>query len=201
MAKVKFTKNELKAQRDAFALYRRFLPTLQLKKKQLLSEMKQVEAKIDEKKSEERRVRAEMDAWVKLFSEPVPPEHFPRIKEIRKGESNVAGVNIPVLKEVIFSVDRRDLFATPAWIDDAAKALEALARMRIEQGILAEQARLISEELTATTQRVNLFEKVKIPECRKNIRLIQIFLGDQQTAGVARAKIAKGRVVEEVAVA
>lgn len=196
MPKIKFTKNELKTQRDALTLYRRFLPTLQLKKKQLLSELKQIEAKIAAKKAEELEVRSGIGAWVKLFSEPIPEGFFPRIKEIRKAESNVAGVNIPILQEVVFKLDRIDLFSTPPWLDDAIKVLEALARLRVELDILAEQIRLIGEELTATTQRVNLFEKVKIPECRKNIRAIQIFLGDQQTAGVARAKIAKGRVPE-----
>lgn len=198
MPKIKFTKNELKTQRDALTLYRRFLPTLQLKKKQLLSEMKQIEAKSAEKLAEEREVKAGMDSWVKLFSEPVPEAFFPRIKEIKRGESNVAGVNIPVLQEVVFKIDSLDLFATPAWLDDAVKALESIARLRVELDILAEQIRLIGEELTATSQRVNLFEKVKIPECRKHIRAIQIFLGDQQTAGVARAKIAKGRAPEAV---
>ena len=40
---------------------------------------------------------------------------------------------------------------------------------------------------------VNLFEKVKIPEAKENIRIIRIFMGDQQTAAVARSKIAKGK--------
>ena len=49
------------------------------------------------------------------------------------------------------------------------------------------------DELRTTTQRVNLFEKVKIPEAKENIRIIRIFMGDQQTAAVARSKIAKGK--------
>ena len=40
---------------------------------------------------------------------------------------------------------------------------------------------------------MNLFEKVKIPEAKENIRTINIFLGDQQTSGVARSKLAKGK--------
>ena len=63
----------------------------------------------------------------------------------------------------------------------------------MEHEILAEQERLIAEELRTTSQRVNLFEKVKIPECKENIRVIKIFLGDEQTAAVARGKLAKKR--------
>ena len=50
---------------------------------------------------------------------------------------------------------------------------------------------LIEAELRVTTQRVNLFEKVKIPECQENIRKIRIMLGDLETSAVARSKIAK----------
>jgi len=60
--------------------------------------------------------------------------------------------------------------------------------------VLERQEQLLQEELRTTTQRVNLFEKVKIPECEENIRQIQIYLGDQQTAAVGRAKIAKGKL-------
>jgi len=53
---------------------------------------------------------------------------------------------------------------------------------------------LRKEELRTTTQRVNLFEKKLIPELRENIRKIKIFLGDEETAAVGRAKLAKGKL-------
>ena len=55
---------------------------------------------------------------------------------------------------------------------------------------------LLEAELRTTSQRVNLFEKVKIPEAKENIRIIQVFLGDQQTAAVVRGKISKKKLVE-----
>ena len=85
-------------------------------------------------------------------------------------------------------------------LDDAAdlvrEAVEAGARLigfaaRID--VLREQITRIEAELRTTSQRVNLFEKVKIPECRETIRLIGIALGDEQTSAVARGKIAKSR--------
>ena len=48
-----------------------------------------------------------------------------------------------------------------------------------------------------TMQRVNRFEKVKIPDTLENIRRIRIALGDQMTAGVARAKIAKAKLEQK----
>ena len=61
----------------------------------------------------------------------------------------------------------------------------------LEARVLDEQVRLLQQELRTTTQRVNLFEKVKIPETRANIKKITVYLGDQQVASVVRGKISK----------
>ena len=43
MGRIKHTKTELKAQREALRRYERFLPMLQLKKQQLQMELRQIE--------------------------------------------------------------------------------------------------------------------------------------------------------------
>jgi V/A-type H+-transporting ATPase subunit D len=207
MAKIKYTKNELKAQRDALSRFTRYLPTLLLKKQQLQLELRTLEAKIAAKRDEEEKARADLASWVKLFSEPPavssgaePFDFAPYIKvtEINRSGGNIAGVNIPVFESLSFDKETPDLFETAAWVDPGIELLQQLIRLRIERQILEEQHRLLSDELRTTSQRVNLFEKVKIPECRENIRIIRIFMGDQQTAAVARSKIAKGKSVEKV---
>jgi len=100
-------------------------------------------------------------------------------------------VSIPELDDVTFERSVPDLFATPPWMDDGLEVVGDLIRLRIERLFLERQRTLLREELRTTSQRVNLFEKVKIPEARENIRVIRIVLGDLQAAGVARAKIAK----------
>ena len=198
MARIKHTKTALKGQRDALRRFQRYLPTLQLKKQQLQVEMRQLEAKIDTRREEEARALADLKAWVRLFAEPAGLERLVSVEAVDVGEGNIAGVAIPVLEDVRFRRETPDLFLSPPWVDDAVTMLEQLLRLRIELGILDEQHRCLGEELRTTTQRVNLFEKVKIPECSENIRVIRIFLGDEQTADVVRGKIAKGRSVEKV---
>ena len=39
---------------------------------------------------------------------------------------------------------------------------------------------------------------MKIPEAKENIRVIQVYLGDQQTASVVRGKISKKKLEEAV---
>ena len=48
MAKIKFTKNELKKQKDALKRFLRYLPTLMLKKQQLQMEIRKIEAQLAE---------------------------------------------------------------------------------------------------------------------------------------------------------
>jgi V/A-type H+-transporting ATPase subunit D len=98
-----------------------------------------------------------------------------------------------VFESIDTEVKEIDAWTTPAWVDDAVKAVTDILSLRCERTILLKQRDLITAELTTTSQRVNLFEKVKIPECKENIRVIRIFIGDEQTAAVVRGKIAKGR--------
>lgn len=194
MAKIKHTKNELKTQSEALKRFRRFLPMLQLKKQQLQMEIQSITAKIEAKSSESDKIKGQLNQWVKLFGDNVDISNFVKLQSVNYEEGNIAGVNIPVLLNADILKAEYDLFETPTWVDDAVDTISQLIQLRVEQEVLEEQRRLVTEELRTTSQRVNLFEKVKIPECKEHIRIIKIFLGDEQTASVVRGKIAKNRV-------
>lgn len=198
--RIKHTKNELKAQRDALKRFKRFLPTLQLKKQQLQIEVRNLDAKIQEKAREEEALRASVRPWLAMFSEDEGLTTDLKVTAVDTSVGNIAGVSIPVLDDIAFDAGVPDLLATPLWIDDGRRTLEQLTRLGIERDILHRQQALLKDELRRTTQRVNLFEKVKIPEAQEAIRIIRIFLGDEQTAEVARGKIAKGKALSREAV-
>jgi V/A-type H+/Na+-transporting ATPase subunit D len=201
MGKVKNTKTELKAQRDSLKRYKRYLPTLQLKKQQLQMEIRTVEQRVAEKKAEEEAARGGLADWVKLYSEPLDYLDWISVDSIEVEPGNIAGVAVRSLKEIRFKRATPDLWSTPDWLDEGLGTLETLFRLRIERRLLEEQLRLLADELRTTSQRVNLFEKVKIPECADNIRRIRIFLGDENTGAVVRSKIAKGKTVKKAAAA
>ena len=194
MAKIKLTKTELKAQTDALKRYQRFLPMLQLKKQQLQAEIAGIVAKADAVLEKERSVRRSLDSWVGLFATGEDAlAGLVKVKEIKTSTANIAGVPIPVFDGIDTEVKPIDLWATPAWMDDAVDAVTGILALQSERIVLERQRDLISQELRTTSQRVNLFEKVKIPECRENIRLIKIAIGDEQTSAVTRGKIANSR--------
>ena len=194
MAKIKLTKTELKAQTDALKRFQRFLPMLQLKKQQLQGEIAGIVAKAEEVSAKESAVRRSLEPWVGLFA---AGEELlgglVTVKKINTSHANIAGVEIPVFDGIETEVKPIDLWATPAWVDDAVAALTDVLALQCERAVLERQRELVAEELRTTSQRVNLFEKVKIPDCRENIRVIKIAIGDEQTAAVTRGKIAKSR--------
>jgi len=105
-------------------------------------------------------------------------------------------VTIPTFGSIDAETKEIDAWATPAWLDAAAEMTKRIVSLQEERAVYDEQLRLVSEELQKTSQRVNLFEKVKIPACKEAIRVIKIALGDEQTAAVTRGKIAKSRSPE-----
>ena len=198
MAKIKLTKNELKVQKDQLKMFNRYLPTLMLKKQQLQTEIRTIDAKAKEVRAARVNLEKEFDKWIAVFGEreAFKPEMV-TVKNIRKGTGNIAGVNIPVYEGADFSRGDYDLYSTPLWIDMAADRMEKALSLDLEADVLEEQVRLLAQELRVTTQRVNLFEKVKIPETKANIKKISVYLGDEQVAAVVRSKISKKKLQNE----
>ncbi|MCR5413368.1 MAG: V-type ATP synthase subunit D [Kiritimatiellae bacterium] len=197
MAKIKLTKTELKAQTDALKRFQRFLPMLQLKKQQLQSEIAGITAKAEAVGAKEMAVREGLNGWVGLFAtDATLLSGLVRVKSVNTGTANIAGVAIPTFESIETDVKEIDPWLTPAWIDNAVDATTQILSLQCERAVYEEQRRLVTVELQTTSQRVNLFEKVKIPQCKEAIRVIKIALGDEQTAAVTRGKIAKSRVPE-----
>ena len=195
MAKIKLTKNELKVQKDTLKMYRRYLPTLILKKQQLQTEIRTIEAKAKAVRKEKLELEKGFGDWIAVFSEESAfPKGIITVSNIRKGKGNIAGVDIPTYEGADFGRGDYDFYSTPLWVDIAANHIERAISLDLEAEVLDEQVRLLEAELLVTSQRVNLFEKVKIPETEKNIKKISIYLADQQVSAVVRSKISKRKI-------
>ncbi len=199
---IKLTKNELKKQKDNLKQFQRYLPTLQLKKQQLQSVIMGIRNELERKEAERIQMIGDLDDWIAVFAE---NEIFDEDKKLDRlvqpdrvivKDENVAGVTIPAFEELTFKDISYDVDDYPLWVDTACFKLREIARLDAIVSTLRKQAELLEKELRTTSQRVNLFEKVKIPEAKENIRVIQVYLGDQQTAAVVRGKISKKKLVE-----
>lgn len=201
MAKVKLTKGELKRQRDFLRQYQRYLPTLQLKKQQLQIEILRLVSILEEKENKERIKTDTVKVWSGLLTDRgIDMGRWIAPKETIVSTKSVAGIDLPVFDRLEFYPAEYDLFAIPLWVDSAIEALRHLLSLREEIDVIKSGIKILRRELRIATQRVNLFEKVKIPQAQEAIRLIKIYIGDQMTNAVGRSKIAK-RKIEEAAMA
>jgi V/A-type H+-transporting ATPase subunit D len=192
MAKIKLTKNELKKQKDSLKMYQRYLPTLMLKKQQLQGEIRTTELRIKELREEREKLDESFKKWVGVFGEKgIFTPDILTITRIKTSQGNIAGVSIPIFEGAEFETAPYDLARMPLWLDLAVEKLKQAFLVDLETEVVEEQRRRLDHELRITTQRVNLFEKIKIPETRGNIKKIGVYLGDQQTSAVVRGKIAK----------
>jgi V/A-type H+-transporting ATPase subunit D len=202
LAKIKLTKNELRVQKDALKMYKRYLPTLTLKKQQLQAEIRVIEEKAQTVREQKAQLEKGFSSWIAVFSEQnaFPPDVI-TVSNIKKGVGNIAGVEIPIYEGADFSREDYDFYTTPLWVDMAATHMEKAMSLDLEAEVLDEQVRLLEKELLTTSQRVNLFGKVKIPETEENIKKISIYMADQQVSAVVRSKISKSKIARQTAAA
>ena len=194
MAKLRLTKNESKKQKDALKRYQQYLPTLILKKQQLQAEIAKLHNELEDLKKKKAFAKANIYKWVDVFAEETGIDKIVSVERVEIHEGNIAGIEIPVFDDVVFKEEEYDLLETPLWMDFGVDAIKEMLIFNARMDVLQKQDALVKDELRVTTQRVNLFEKVMIPQAKENIRKIQIYLGDMQTAAVVTGKIAKDKI-------
>lgn len=197
--KIKLTRTELKIQRDALSRFQRYLPTLKLKQQQIQTSIVVMRQSYRDVSDRTVAAQQKIAAYERIFND-VAGIHVQALatpEKVRTTTRSIAGIKIPSFKSVHFTQADYSLFGTAPWVDRTLQDLSEVNRLKAEMDVIQEGLNLLQHELKKVMQRVNLFEKVKIPETQDNIRRIRIAVGDQMTAAVARAKIAKGKLEQK----
>jgi len=198
MARLSLSKSSLSKQSRQLKTYERFLPSLDLKRKQLMAERSKARAHLrDTEESIETLRRRVGEALPMLANHEVELDALVRIREVRLGRENLVGTRLPVLEGVEVEVREYGLLAKPHWVDRVAMELTRMLELQMALRVGRRRLELLEIAVRKVTQRVNLFEKVLIPQTRENIRRIRIALSDAERAAVVRAKIAKGKRAKE----
>ena len=194
--KIKLTRPELKRHRDALERFERYLPMLKLKQQQLQLTIRGIIQRRRAAHREVKEARQRIDPYRRVLSDTagVNVTKLAEPKEVHTRQENVAGLQIPAFDSVSFELAEYSLFGTPPWVDRALADLRELSERMARAEVLDRQYDLLNRALTKIIQRVNLFEKVLIPKAREAIRIIRVRLGEEQTAAVARAKLAKAKL-------
>jgi V/A-type H+/Na+-transporting ATPase subunit D len=197
MARLRLSKNALQQERGKLALYRKLLPSLELKRRLLTTELARARELHDEL---EARLAALMHAAGErlpmIARAEIPLNGLLRLTELRTHTENIAGVRVPAFESASFELKPYSYLTRPAWLDVLVEALREAALVRIRLRLARERREVLEIAVKRMTQRVNLFERVLIPRAIANIRRLQIFLGDLERDAVIRSKIAKRRVQE-----
>ena len=201
MAEFKLTKNALREQQLMKGQLERYLPTLQLKKAMLQSEINEVRTEILQLQEMYHQQRLDVSQFSALFSERVGYDltAAARVDKIKKRYENVAGVDLPFFEEVTFAPFDYPLFSTPSWLDPALLKLREMVEALVKVSVAEEKKAALEKELREVSIRVNLFEKNLIPKAKEYIRRIKIFLEDQQLGAVGQAKVAKKKILKKKA--
>lgn len=199
MARVPLSKSQLTREKESLASYRRYLPALDLKRQQLMAERNRARHEIT-------RINAAVAEAAVAAGQAIPMLADQRVDvaglawpgEVRLGTQNVAGVRLPIVESVEVHRARYSRLVRPHWVDALVERLADAIRLRVEARIARERLALLEAAVVKITQRVNLFEKVLVPQTQDNIRRINVFLGDAERSAVVGAKLAKRKREEQV---
>ena len=194
MAKLKLSKSALQQERQQLKLYQRTLPSLDLKRRQLSIELAKATTELEEaRRAVETLENGIGEQLPMLANTDIELSGLVQMTDFELGEENVVGVRLPLLKQIHCTVADYSLLAKPAWVDVLVERLRDAAEQRTQVLVAAERVRILKYQEKRVTQRVNLFDKILIPNARRNIQRIQIYLGDAERAAVVRSKIAKAK--------
>lgn len=202
MARLQLNKSSLAREQTQLRGYERFLPSLDLKRQQLMAE--RVKAR-----KEVQRLQEEVGTLARQVGEKLPMmaqkgvtlDGLVELKDYAVKEVNVVGVKLPDLDRIDVVVRPYSTLSKPHWVDAAANLLHDMIEARLRVKIAEVRVGILDKAVATITQRVNLFEKVLIPRAKGNIKKIRIYLSDEQIQSVVRSKISKRKHAQEEAVA
>jgi V/A-type H+-transporting ATPase subunit D len=198
MARLALNKASLSQQIRQLKTFERYLPSLELKRRQLMAERERERAAMGHTRRASEELRESVAAQIPMLANrEIDLSALVKVKEVRMGEQNVVGARLPRLEGIEVQARHYGYLTKPHWVDRLVDRLTRMLELQVQLVVHERRETLLDEAVRKVTQRVNLFEKVLIPRAKENIRQIRIYLGDAERAAVVRAKIAKRKRAAE----
>lgn len=192
MARLSLSKTALHKESAQLKRYRQYLPSLDLKRRQLLAERYRAAASLAETERMIRQCREFVLRELPMLAETqVGLQGLVTVSSIKVSEENIVGIHVPVLEHIDIHVQPYSTYAKPHWVDAAVIQLKRMMELKVKYQVGRRRLDTLDTAVKKVTQRVNLFDKVLIPKAEQNIKRIRISLSDTERAGVVRAKITK----------
>ena len=200
MAKVALNKSSLNKQKRSLKTFNRYLPALELKRQQLMAERKKAEEALTETENHLNNVEHLVKEQLPMLAyQEISVDGLVRVTDVKLTTENIVGTRVPLVEHIEISLTPYSDLAKPHWVDYLVELLQQMVRLRIELQVRKLRHIELDKATRTTSQRVNLFSKVLIPQTKKSIQKIQIYMSDQDRASVLNAKLSKGKVVAQAA--
>ena len=195
---VALSKSSLQQQREKLRLFERFLPSLELKRQQLMAEYKKaLEALAEAERGADKASRSLAGLLPILGSTPMNLSGLVSVRRVDITDEHLLGLRLPMLRAVEFDEKPYSILSTPFWLDELVACIKDVATYRLRLQVYRARVSRMEGAVRRVSQRVNLFEKVLIPNARRDIARIKIFLSDIERAAVVTSKIAKAKRARE----
>ena len=192
MARLQLNKSSLARESRNLLTYERFLPSLDLKRQQLMAERAKAAQTLADTRTEIEQLRQEVGRSLPMLANSdVDLSDLAVLTHIELATENVVGTHLPTLDRIEVDVRGYALLGTPHWVDNVAAILRDMLELRVRVQVEERRVAALDDAVKTITQRVNLFDKVLIPRTKSNIKAIKLYLSDEEMQAVVRSKIAK----------
>lgn len=194
MSRLQLNKSSLSREQKKLKTYQQFLPSLDLKRQELLRHRAETQQILAQKKQQIQAILDQTARFIPMLSnDRVDLNDLVTVSDVKLKYENIMGANLPVIKLLELKIRDYSFLAKPHWVDGVSIQLQGLLRLRIQVQVEQRRLALLNIAVKKITQRVNLFDKVLIPTTQKNIKQIKIYLSDAERANVVIAKLAKSK--------
>ncbi len=192
MPQLALNKTSLTRESRQLVTYERFLPSLDLKRRQLIAERNKAKKDLATTRTSIAHLEARSGREIPMAAdERINLAGLIAVGSVEIVDENLVGLRLPALRDVELVRADYSFLARPHWVDVLVELLEELLTLRVRAQVQEQRLAVLNTAVKKITQRVNLFDKVLIPRTRDNIRRIRIKLSDNEKAAVVNAKIAK----------
>jgi len=189
--KFQYNKVSMQALQKELKIREAALPTLKSKEAYLRITIKREKHKLVDLQKSLELLRDGIGDSEQLFSE--FPIHSITVSSLEYGSDNIAGISIPILGNIDFNRDISSAVLAPAWQPWGVETAKSLIRAVSEIDVAGKRVSLLEYARKKTTQKVNLYEKVQIPEFSEAVLKIKRYLEDVENLEKASQKITKAK--------
>lgn len=198
MSRLQYSKSSLQKQSAALKRYRQYLPSLDLKRQQLLAEKTKAQKQLQETQQSMQQCLQSVGERLPMLADlHINVDELVTVSDVVIERENLVGVDVPRLGKVTIDQQPYSFFCKPHWVDLYVGKMREMLELKLLLHVQQRRLELLELAVKKVTQRVNLFDKILIPRTEQNIRKIRIFLSDGERAAVVRAKITKQKRLRE----